>query len=154
MNENDDNKNRVYAHIDKRIKDTYIKSSTAKKTKLYDMYSRFYRWASDRLPVEGVLCFITNRSFISSRTFDGFRKTIAKEFSEITIIDLGGDVRINPSLSGKKKILRHPDRRSYLLLVQRRGKEGCTIYYARRPEEEAAEDKLSWLGRTHFSDIR
>lgn len=45
QNENDNNKNRSYPDIDKRIKDTYIKESTAQKTKLYDVYSRFYRWA-------------------------------------------------------------------------------------------------------------
>src|SRR5690606_27875926 len=39
-NENDNNKNREYPEIDKRIKDSYIKASTAQKTKLYDMYSR------------------------------------------------------------------------------------------------------------------
>ncbi|NVL67993.1 Eco57I restriction-modification methylase domain-containing protein, partial [Escherichia coli] len=55
QNENDNNKNRAYLHIDKRIKNTYIKASTAQKTKLYDMYARFYRWASDRIGDEGVL---------------------------------------------------------------------------------------------------
>lgn len=102
MNENDNNKNRPYPVIDKRIKDTYIAQSTAQKTKLYDMYSRFYRWAMDRLGDEGIIAFITNRSFINSRTFDGFRKIAASEFDHIYIIDLGGDVRANPKLSGPK----------------------------------------------------
>jgi predicted helicase len=102
MNENDNNKNREYPIIDKRIKDTYIKHSTAQKTKVYDMYSRFYRWAMDRLGDEGIIAFITNRSFINSRTFDGFRKIAASEFDHIYIVDLGGDVRANPKLSGPK----------------------------------------------------
>jgi predicted helicase len=38
QSENDNNKNREYPRIDKRIKDTYIKQSTAQKTKLYDMW--------------------------------------------------------------------------------------------------------------------
>src|ERR1019366_6181500 len=101
-NENENNKNREYPIIDKRIKDTYIKHSTAQKTKVYDMYARFYRWATDRIDKNGVLAFITNRSFIDSRTFDGFRKIIASEFNEVYIIDLGGDVRANPKLSGTK----------------------------------------------------
>jgi predicted helicase len=95
QNENDNNKNRAYAHIDKRIKDTYIKASTAQKTKLYDMYARFYRWASDRLGDEGVVAFVTNNSFINSRTFDGFRKTISNSFSEAWIVDLKGNARTN-----------------------------------------------------------
>jgi predicted helicase len=64
QNENDNNKNREYKIIDERIKETYIKQSTAQKTKLYDMYSRFYRWAMDRIDENGVIAFITNRSFI------------------------------------------------------------------------------------------
>jgi predicted helicase len=102
MNENENNKNREYVYIDKRIKDTFIKESTAQKTKVYDMYARFYRWAMDRLDTSGIVSFITNRSFIESRTFDGFRKVLASEFSHIYIVDLGGDVRSNPKLSGTK----------------------------------------------------
>jgi predicted helicase len=92
-NENDNNKNREYPDVDRRIKATYIAESTAQKTKLYDMYARFFRWASDRLAADGVLAFVTNRSFIDSRTFDGFRKVVAKDFSEIWIVDLKGDAR-------------------------------------------------------------
>lgn len=93
QNENDNNKNRAYAHIDKRIKDTYIKASKAQKTKLYDMYVRFLRWASDRLGDEGVLVFITNRSFIDARMADGLRSRLSAEFSEGWIVDLGGDYK-------------------------------------------------------------
>lgn len=101
-NENDNNKNREYKEIDQRIKDTFIKHSTAQKTKVYDMYARFYRWAFDRLDSNGIVAFVTNRSFIDSRTFDGFRKVVASEFNHIYIVDLGGDVRSNPKLSGTK----------------------------------------------------
>jgi predicted helicase len=66
LNENENNKNREYPEIDKRIKETYIKSSTAQKTKVYDMYARFYRWACDRLDKNGVIAFITNNSCIIS----------------------------------------------------------------------------------------
>jgi predicted helicase len=95
QNENDNNKNRAYARIDERIKATYIKASTAQKTKLYDMYARFYRWASDRLGDEGIIALVTNNSFIDSRTFDGFRKTIAKDFTEAWVVDLKGNARTN-----------------------------------------------------------
>ena len=78
QNENDNNKNRTYRFIDDNIKATYIKASTAQKTKLYDMYARFYRWASDRLGDDGIIAFVTNRSFIESRTFDGFRRWLRR----------------------------------------------------------------------------
>ncbi|MEI6435327.1 MAG: type ISP restriction/modification enzyme [Bacteroidota bacterium] len=106
-NENENNKNREYPFIDKRISETFIRHSTAQKTKVYDMYSRFYRYAIDRMEKNGVIAFITNRSFIDSRTFDGFRKIIASEFNAVYIVDLGGDVRANPKLSGTKHMELH-----------------------------------------------
>lgn len=99
-NFNDFNRNRDYKEIDRRIKDTYVKNSTAQKTKVYDMYARFYRWAMDRIDENGVIAFITNRSFIDSRTFDGFRKSIEDDFDFAYIVDTRSDVRANPKISG------------------------------------------------------
>ena len=93
LNENENNKNREYQAIDKRIKETYIAASTARKTKLYDPYVRFFRWASDRIDDNGIAAFVSNNSFIDSRAFDGFRKCLTEEFSEIRIIDLKGNAR-------------------------------------------------------------
>ena len=33
---------------------------------------------------------------------DGFRLAVAKEYSDIYVVDLGGDVRANPKLSGPR----------------------------------------------------
>jgi predicted helicase len=74
QNENDNNKNRAYTEIDKRIKDTYIKNSTAQKTKLYDMYSRFYRWAMDRLNENGVLHLLPTAVLLTAEHLMGFVK--------------------------------------------------------------------------------
>ena len=93
QNENDNNRNREYPAIDQRIKDTYIAESTAQKTKQYDMYKRFIRWASDRLDDDGIIAFITNRAYIDKQQDDGFRKIVTQEFSDLYVIDLGGDVR-------------------------------------------------------------
>ena len=149
-NENDNNKNREYPHIDARIKQTYIAESTAQKTKLYDMYARFFRWASDRLDENGVLAFVTNRSFIESRTFDGFRKTVAQEFSDIYVVDLGGDVRANPKLSGTKhNVFGIQTGVAISFMVKRvsgtKDKRPARVYYVRRPEMETAEEKLGFL---------
>ena len=157
-NENDNNKNREYPQTDARIKQTYIAESTAQKTKLYDMYARFFRWASDRLNENGVLAFVTNRSFIESRTFDGFRKTVAQEFADIYVVDLGGDVRANSKLSGTrhnvfgiqtgvaisfmvKKVIGTKDRRV------------ARVHYVRRPEMETAEEKLDFLANHTMSGL-
>jgi predicted helicase len=102
-NYNFQNANRGYKEIDKRIKETFIKHGKAQnQIVVYDMYTRFYRWAMDRLDENGIIAMITNRSFIDGRAFDGFRKIAASEFNHIYIVDLGGDVRMNPKLSGTK----------------------------------------------------
>jgi len=163
-NENDNNKNREYPEIDKRIKDTYIYESTAQKTKLYDMYARFFRWASDRLSDNGVLAFVTNRSFIESRTFDGFRKIVAQEFSDIYVVDLGGDVRANPKLSGTKHnvfgiqtgvAISFFIKKSGSLARsrERAGERVARVFYVRRPEMETAEEKLGFLANHSMSSL-
>lgn len=149
-NENDNNKNREYPDIDRRIKATYIAESTAQKTKLYDMYARFFRWASDRLDANGVLAFVTNRSFIESRTFDGFRKTVAAEFADIYVVDLGGDVRANPRLSGTRhNVFGIQTGVAISFMVKRlaatKEKKPARVHYLRRPELETAEEKLAFL---------
>ncbi|PPD42892.1 MAG: DNA methyltransferase [Methylocystis sp.] len=155
QNENDNNKNREYPRIDQRIKDTYIKESTAQKTKLYDMYARFFRWASDRIADEGIIAFVTNRSFIESRTFDGFRKIVERDFNEIWIFDLGGDVRANPKLSGtKNNVFGIQTGVAISFLVKRSGvAPRGRIFYARRPEMETREDKLSILATAKMEAI-
>jgi predicted helicase len=157
VNENDNNKNRQYPAIDKLIKDTYIKQSTAQKTKAYDMYSRFFRWATSRLNDNGILAFITNSSFINARTFDGFRKVVAEEFNEIYIIDLGGDVRANPKLSGKKHNVFGIQAGVVIsFMVKKKRNElsvPCKIFYSCRPELETAADKLSFLKNTNFEQV-
>ena len=146
LNENENNKNREYPEIDKRIKETYISASTAQKTKLYDMYARFFRWASDRLDANGILAFVTNRSFLAMRTFDGFRKVVGEEFNEIYIVDLGGDVRSNAKLSGSKhNVFGIQTGVAISLMVKRHKTKGCRIFYVRRPELETADEKLAFL---------
>lgn len=155
LNENENNKNREYKEIDRRIKDTYIAASTAQKTKLYDMYARFFRWASDRLAANGVLALITNRSFIDSRTFDGFRKVVAEEFSEIRVVDLGGDVRANRKLSGTRhNVFGIQTGVAISFLVKRERHQQCRIFYTRRPELETAEDKLQFLGNSRIAELQ
>ncbi|WP_421759263.1 type ISP restriction/modification enzyme [Devosia sp.] len=156
QNENDNNKNRTYPHIDAAIKSTYIAQSTAQKTKLYDMYARFFRWASDRLGDEGVLAFVTNRKFIDSRTFDGFRKVLAEDFSEIYVVDLGGDVRANPKLSGTKHNVFGIQTGVAISFLVKRGRSRAVrarIAYLQRPELDTAEEKLSFPSNSKLETL-
>lgn len=158
QNENDNNKNRTYAAIDKRIKDTYIKNSTAQKTKLYDMYSRFYRWAMDRLNDNGIIAFITNRSFIDSRTFDGFRKTIAQDFDHAYIIDTHSDVRANPKIAGTThNVFGIQAGVAILFLVKSSFKKvkphPCRIEYVALDDYWRKEEKLAWFAEHRIENI-
>ena len=50
VNENDNNKNRKYEMMDRRVKDTYAKASMATLvTKYKDPYIKAIRWATDRI---------------------------------------------------------------------------------------------------------
>ena len=101
VNENDNNKNRKYETMDARVKDTYSQDSQATtKNKLSDPYVKAIRWASDRIGDEGIVAFVTNNSFLDGVAFDGMRKHLADDFNAIYILDLGGNVRKNPKLSG------------------------------------------------------
>jgi predicted helicase len=154
LNENENNKNREYPAIDKRVKETYIAASTAQKTKLYDMYARFFRWASERIEENGIVAFVTNRSFLDSRAFDGFRKRIVGEFNDIWVLDLGGDVRSDPRLSGtRNNVFGIQTGVAISLLVKRAKGENCRIRYARRPQLETAEEKLSFLATARLDRI-
>ena len=58
------------------------------------------RWASKRVGKEGVVAFVTNNGFLDGMAFDGMRKHLSQDFDAIYILDLGGNVRKNPKLSG------------------------------------------------------
>ncbi len=94
VNENDNNKNRKYATMDARVRETYSQASKAtNKNALSDPYVKAIRWASDRIGEEGVVAFVTNNGFLDGIAFDGMRKHLADDFDEIYILDLGGNVR-------------------------------------------------------------
>lgn len=101
LSENDNNKNRKYKVMDKRVSETYAKDSKAtNKNALSDPYVKAIRWASDRIGDEGIIAFVTNNSFLEQIAFDGMRKNLEADFDEIYMLDLSGNVRKNPKLSG------------------------------------------------------
>ena len=102
INENDNNKNRKYEVIDKRVAETYARDSKASsKTALSDPYVKFFRWATDRLQGrDGIVAFVSNNSFVNQLAFDGMRKHLLNDFTDIYHLDLHGNVRRNPKLSG------------------------------------------------------
>ena len=139
--------NREYPEIDRRIRDTYIRESTAQKTHQYDMYKRFIRWASDRLADDGIIAFITNRAYLDTRQDDGFRAMAAREFTNIYILDLGSDVRRNPKIAGTThNVFGIQTGVAIGFFVRDKSKIGeCDIHYSRREDSELAVDTLTFL---------
>ena len=161
QNENDNNRNREYPEIDQRIRETYIAASTAQKTKQYDMYKRFIRWASDRLADDGIIAFVTNRAYIDTRQDDGFRQLASDEFSDIYVMDLGSDVRRNPKISGTShNVFGIQTGVAIGFFVRDKSRLGkCGIHYASRQDSETAVDKLAYLrtaeiGQLPFENIK
>ena len=155
QNENDNNKNREYPAIDRRIRDSYIKESTAQKTKQYDMYKRFIRWASDRLEDDGIIGFVTNRAYLEARQDDGFRQVVANEFTDIYVLDLGSDVRRNPKISGTThNVFGIQTGVAIGFFVREKAKQGeCGVHYAWREDAELATDKLAYLREAKLADV-
>ena len=131
----DNNQNLRYARLDGRIAATYVAHSTAtNKNSLYDSYIRAFRWASDRIKDEGVICFVTNGGWVDGNTMDGFRKTLQDEFSDVYVFNLRGNQRTSGELSRKEggKVFGSGSRTpvAVTLLVKRKGHTGnAKVHY-------------------------
>lgn len=98
---NDNAQNQAYPKLDKRIADTYAKETNAtNKNSLYDAYIKAFRWSSDRLDKDngGIICFVSNGTWIDGNSQDGFRKHLEKEFSNIYVFNLRGNARTQGEL--------------------------------------------------------
>jgi len=147
-NESDNNKNRSYPVIDQRINQTYVKDSKATlNNKLYDPYVKFFRWAVDRLQGrDGIVCYVSNNSFIDQIAFDGMRKHLLKDFNQIYHLDLHGNVRKNPKLSGTThNIFSIQVGVGITIAVRTPQKAEQKLFYYRVPEFWTRTDKLAFL---------
>ncbi|MGL2887446.1 type ISP restriction/modification enzyme [Helicobacter pylori] len=92
--ENDNNQNLSHPKLEKLVTEKYGKNSTAKVGKTTrDTLIQSIRMASDLLKDKGVLGFVVNGSFIDSKSADGFRKCVVKEFSHLYVLNLRGNAR-------------------------------------------------------------
>ncbi len=145
--ENDNNRNRKYKVVDGRIRDTYARDSRAtNKNSLSDMYVKFFRWATDRLgDRNGIVCFVSNNSFVDQHAFDGMRKHLKRDFESIDHVDLHGNVRRNPKLSGTThNVFGIQVGVGITLAVKKRGLDPRLRYF-RLPEMWRRREKLDFL---------
>ncbi len=143
--------NWTYAAIDSRIRETYVAASNARKTKQYDMYKRFLRWASDRLADDGIIGFITNRAYLDAWQDDGFRKVVRDEFSHLYIVDLGGDVRSNKNVGNVFDIMTGVA--IGFLVRESQVREPAQIHYYALTDALSGSEKLTALAAAHLPDL-
>ncbi len=92
--ENDNNQNLSHPKLEKWVYETYGKNSTAKVGQTTrDTLIQSMRMASDVVKDRGVIGFVVNGGFIDSKSADGFRKCVAKEFSHLYALNLRGNAR-------------------------------------------------------------
>ena len=158
VNENDNNKNRKYVTMDARVRETYSQDSKATlKNALADPYVKAIRWASDRIGEEGVVAFVTNNSFLDGIAFDGMRKHLSDEFDAIYILDLSGNVRKNPKLSGTTHNvfgIQVGVSINFFVKKSNQSETHTKIFYARVDEFWRKEDKYRYLNaKEHYRNI-
>ncbi|MCV2216071.1 DEAD/DEAH box helicase [Thauera sp. Sel9] len=149
---NDSNANLKYDKLDGDIRSTYAEHSTAtNKSSLYNSYIRAFRWASNRIKDNGIVCFVSNGFYIDGKAADGMRKSLTDEFQSIYVFNLRGD-QINTSGEVSRaeggKIFGGGSRSSIAitLLVKnsKNAKQPCQIHY---------HDIGSYLSREQKLDI-
>ncbi|MBU2766205.1 DEAD/DEAH box helicase [Acidithiobacillus ferrivorans] len=150
-NANDNNQNLKYESLDESIRTTYAAHSTAtNKNSLYDSYIRAFRWASNRIKDQGVVCFVSNGGWIDGNTMDGFRKSLDEEFTSIYVFNLRGNARTQGELRRKEagNVFDAGSRTpiAITLLVKNPDKTGpCEIHYRDIGDYLSREDKLAML---------
>ena len=94
----------MYTKLDESIKKTYAFYSRTKNVlSLYDSYIRAIRWASDRIGEKGVVGFITNNGFLDSKSADGLRYCLSKDFNQLYIFNLRGAINGKTGELAKKE---------------------------------------------------
>ncbi len=93
--ENDNNQNLSHPKLEKRVYEKYGQNSTSRNVgqTTRDTLIQSIRMASDLLKDKGVLGFVVNGGFIDSKSADGFRKCVAKEFAHLYVLNLRGNAR-------------------------------------------------------------
>ncbi len=148
--ENDNNQNLKHPKLEKWVYETYGKNSTAKVgATTRDTLIQSIRMASDLLKDKGVLGFVVNGSFIDSKSADGFRKCVAKDFSHLYALNLRGNQRTSGEVSRKEggKIFDSGSRATVAIIffVKDTNAPNKTIFYYEVEDYLKREAKLNLL---------
>ncbi len=148
--ENDNNQNLSHPKLEKLVYEKYGKNSTAKVGKTTrDTLIQSIRMASDLLKDKGVVGFVVNGSFIDSKSADGFRKCVAKDFAHLYVLNLRGNQRTSGEVSRKEggKIFDSGSRATVAIIffVKDKSVPNHTIFYYEVDDYLKREAKLNLL---------
>lgn len=149
--ENDNNQNLSHPKLEKLVYEKYGKNSTSRNVgaTTRDVLIHSIRMASDVVKDRGVLGFVVNGSFIDSKSADGFRKCVAKEFSHLYVLNLRGNQRTSGETSKKEggKIFDSGSRATVAIVffVKDKSAPNNTIFYYEVEDYLKREAKLNLL---------
>ncbi|WP_407925170.1 type ISP restriction/modification enzyme [Helicobacter pylori] len=157
-NENDNNQNLSHPKLEKWVYETYGKNSTAKVGKTTrDALIQSIRMASDVVKDKGVVGFVVNGSFIDSKSADGFRKCVAKEFAHLYVLNLRGNARTSGETFKKEggKIFDSGSRATVAIVffVKDKDAPNHTIFYYEVEDYLKREAKLNLLAGFENLDL-
>ncbi len=156
--ENDNNQNLIHPKLEKLVYEKYGKNSTAKVGKATrDTLIQSIRMASDVVKDKGVIGFVVNGSFIDSKSADGFRKCVAKEFAHLYVLNLRGNQRTSGEVSKKEggKIFDSGSRATIAIVffVKDKSVPNNTIFYYEVEDYLKREVKLNLLAGFENLDL-
>ncbi len=150
-NENDNNQNLSHPKLEKLVYEKYGKNSTSRNVgqTTRDTLIQSMRMASDVVKDRGVVGFVVNGGFIDSKSADGFRKCVAKEFSHLYVLNLRGNQRTSGEVSKKEggKIFDSGSRATIAIVffVKDKSVPNNTIFYYEVEDYLKREAKLNLL---------
>ncbi len=154
--ENDNNQNLSHKKLEKRVYEKYGQISTAKVgATTRDTLIQSIYMASELLKDRGLLGFVVNGSFIDSKSGDGFRKSVAKDFAHLYVLNLRGNARTSGETSKKEggQIFDSGSRATIAVIffVKDASVKNSAISYYDIGDYLKREDKLNRLA--HFIDL-
>ncbi len=154
--QNDNNQNLSHPKLEKRVYEKYGKNSTAKVgATTRDTLIQSIYMASELLKDKGVLGFVVNGGFIDSKSGDRFRKSVAKEFAHLYVLNLRGNQRTSGEVSKKEggKIFDSGSRATIAVIffVKDASIKNSAIHYYDIGDYLKREEKLNKLA--NFTDL-
>ncbi len=153
---NDNNQNLSHKKLEKKVYEKYGKNSTAKVgTTTRDTLIQSIYMASELLKDKGVLGFVVNGGFIDSKSGDGFRKCVTKEFAHLYVLNLRGNARTSGETFQKEggKIFDSGSRATIAVIffVKDASVKNSAIHYYDIGDYLKREEKLNRLA--HFLNL-